>query len=615
MPLDSSSDLTTFAAQLVSPDQLLTGGNKTATWQFTNWLGTSNGLPSGGDAVPTPGFGVQGASVLGSAGANGIDNGLMLFINNQIYVASNQAQLDGQTLTTFGNSSFSGLDVSVQYYAAPDRPVMRTFASFTNPTDQDITVPVSWVTNLGSNGSTEIKALSSGPVGPTFNFGAPNRGFNFTKDNRWVITDDDDRVWEGETFGEGNGSKYFRPANTNVMYGPDSPLVTTTAVSTTVFNSNETQGVQADYQVVIPANATRSLLFFYGLNSTTAEAKAAATVYNSLGDLKASGLLTGLSKNQLAQTLNWKLTTPGVAITPTSGLTTSETGDTATFAVSLESAPTANVTINLASSNPLEGTVQPGITFTPQNWATPQTVTVRGIDDGVRDGDRAYKIETTVTSTDAIYAAIDPTDISLLNLDNGTTPPTLPPSNPNSGDGTGGQNPGEKNPGTSDPIIGTPIDNPTVGEPPIPQGPTAQQFVFAGSSQAAALKSSTFKAIDRITQFDLARGDRFVLDFDNNPDTSHLPKGLYNAGKIKAKTLEDAAEAAYGDKNHQKKGRQILQHDEAVFFRFGQKTYLSVNDRQNSFSPKQDLLVDVTGSSLNLDASKAGSLKVSSYFA
>lgn len=611
MPLDSSSDLTTFAAQIVTPDQLLTGGNGTATWEFANWLGTSNGLPSGGDAVPTPGFGVQGASVQGSAGANGIDHGLMLFINNQVYAASNQAELDGQTLTTFGNSAFSGLDVSVQYYAAPDRPVMRTFASFTNPTDQDITVPISWVTNLGSNGSTEIKALSSGPVGPSFDFGAPNRGFNFTRDNRWVITDDDDRVWEGETFGEGNGSKYFRPANTNVMYGPDNPLVTTTAVSTTVFNSNETQGVQADYQVVIPANSTRSLLFFYGLNSTTAEAKAAATVYNSLNELETSGLLTGLSKNQLAQTLNWKLTTPGVTITPTSGLTTSETGGTATFTVSLESIPTTNVTINLASSNPLEGTAPTGITFTPQNWATAQTITVQGVDDGVRDGDRAYTIQTTVTSTDSTYAAINPADVSLLNLDNGAVPPTLPPDTPN----PGGQNPGGQNPGTPDPITGTPIDTPTTGEPPIPQGPTAQQFVFAGSSQAAALKSSTLKALDRIPQFDLARGDRFVLDFDNNPDTSYLPKGLYNAGKIKAKSLQKAAEAAYGDKNHQKKGKQALRADEAVFFRFGQKTYLSVNDRQNPFSPKQDLLVDVTGSALNLDAGKSGSLKVSNYFA
>ncbi len=52
---------------------------------------------------------------------------------------------------------------------------------------------------------------------------------------------------------------------------------------------------------------------------------------------------------------------PGITVTPTSGLTTTEDGGSATFAVVLNTAPTANVTIALTSSDATEGTVGPGV--------------------------------------------------------------------------------------------------------------------------------------------------------------------------------------------------------------------------------------------------------------
>src|SRR5262249_1914653 len=113
----------------------------------------------------------------------------------------------------------------------------------------------------------------------------------------------------------------------------------------------------------------------------------------------------------------------GVTVTPTSGLFTTESGRTATFRVVLTSQPTANVTVTFASSNTAEGT--PGanatglaITFTPANWGMPQTVTVTGVDDFVQDGDVDYTIVTGVQSTDAVYAAIKPADVHLINIDN-----------------------------------------------------------------------------------------------------------------------------------------------------------------------------------------------------
>ena len=77
-----------------------------------------------------------------------------------------------------------------------------------------------------------------------------------------------------------------------------------------------------------------------------------------------------------------------ILITPRSG-TTSEAGDTASFQVSLASNPiTGNVTMNFVSSDTSEGILSnnlSSLTFTPTNWNTPQTLTIKGVDDDIND--------------------------------------------------------------------------------------------------------------------------------------------------------------------------------------------------------------------------------------
>src|SRR5262245_59231391 len=121
-------------------------------------------------------------------------------------------------------------------------------------------------------------------------------------------------------------------------------------------------------------------------------------------------------------------TTTARAITPTSGLTTAEPGGTAIFSVMLTSQPTANVTVTLANSNTNEGTLPASITFTPADWNVTQHVTVTGVDDLVQDGDSAYTIVTAVQSTDPLYAAINPADVQLTNLDDDTAGVTITPT-------------------------------------------------------------------------------------------------------------------------------------------------------------------------------------------
>ena len=109
----------------------------------------------------------------------------------------------------------------------------------------------------------------------------------------------------------------------------------------------------------------------------------------------------------------------GITVSDTAGATT-ESGGGTTFSIVLNSQPTASVTLDLASSDPGEGTVSPSsLTFTTSNWSAPQSVTVHGIDDAIADGDQEYRIAVAkAKSADPTYAAIDPRDVTLVNVDN-----------------------------------------------------------------------------------------------------------------------------------------------------------------------------------------------------
>ena len=119
----------------------------------------------------------------------------------------------------------------------------------------------------------------------------------------------------------------------------------------------------------------------------------------------------------------------GFTITPTLGLQTTEAGGTATFTVRLNTKPTADVTITLTSSNPAEGSASPTtLTFTTSNWNSAQTVTITGVDDDVDDDNVAYTIVTNpASSTDGKYSGLNPSDVSVTNIDNDTAGFTVSP--------------------------------------------------------------------------------------------------------------------------------------------------------------------------------------------
>lgn len=119
---------------------------------------------------------------------------------------------------------------------------------------------------------------------------------------------------------------------------------------------------------------------------------------------------------------------PGITISRTAGLVTTEAGGQDTVEVSLNTEPFGPITMSLTSSNPAEGTVSPAsITFTAANWDTPQLVTLTGVDDAVLDFAVAYTILTgALVTTDpndaAAYDGLKPPDLAAVNLDDEKLP-------------------------------------------------------------------------------------------------------------------------------------------------------------------------------------------------
>lgn len=123
-----------------------------------------------------------------------------------------------------------------------------------------------------------------------------------------------------------------------------------------------------------------------------------------------------------------------ILVDPTTGLTTSEGGESDEFTVVLGNVPSGNVIIPISSLDPEEGLVSSGvntenpevpieplemieIVFTPSNWDIPQAVTVTGVDDDIEDGDQSYTIAVgpAVSPGNDDYDGLDAPDVSVTN--------------------------------------------------------------------------------------------------------------------------------------------------------------------------------------------------------
>lgn len=172
-----------------------------------------------------------------------------------------------------------------------------------------------------------------------------------------------------------------------------------------VGSSNPLDRLDASFSLALAAGDYYLSVEGVGFGNPLANPPSGFTDYASLGQYLISGTLIEPP--------------PGLIVTPTTGLTTTESAGTASFSVVLATAPTADVSIAIASSNSNEGTPNPStLTFTNANWNIAQTVTVMGVDDDVViDGSKAYEMSLTSSSSDSAYQGLS-SSVSLTNLDN-----------------------------------------------------------------------------------------------------------------------------------------------------------------------------------------------------
>lgn len=128
----------------------------------------------------------------------------------------------------------------------------------------------------------------------------------------------------------------------------------------------------------------------------------------------------GLWRSETVEALESRVVPAALTVTPLGNPVTTESGGQAQFSVVLDSQPTATVTVPIKSLNIREGTVSvKKLVFTSANWSTPQTFTVKGVDDILTDGDKSYQVSLgKLKSRDKAYKALPVTTETLTNIDN-----------------------------------------------------------------------------------------------------------------------------------------------------------------------------------------------------
>jgi len=255
---------------------LIGGGPGGTEWDMTN--GSSGCATSSGVAVSDGETDPDDETDMGSQ-SDAFDGGLVLEVDGSTFQDSDStAELAGQTLMT--QDSFGGLEVIREDTAMTSSPTLRTLTTFDNVSSEDISATVVWSSNLGSDDDEEVRGSSDG-----------NSSYDLS--DGWVVSDDD--------------TSDNDPALTFVLFGGGAPQVTTDSIV-----DGDTFGTgcfSVDFEITIPAESSRSLMFFTEMNQTTADALNAGPSFDSIE--ATSDLLGGLSSADLLGILNWSFDSDG----------------------------------------------------------------------------------------------------------------------------------------------------------------------------------------------------------------------------------------------------------------------------------------------------------------
>lgn len=290
----------------------VTPGPGMTEWQITNAGGTDTGNAFDGICDGSAGLSIDDAT--GASGdTDAFDTAYQVFVNGQIFKAPDPVDLTDNVLTAGpAQVGVNNLSVTVEYLFSATVQAARVRSIFTNSSNAPIDITVEVPVNFGSDAATSIEATASGDK-------------IFETDDRWLVTSD---------------GIPDNPVNTTVIFGPDNPPEVPVSVTSSVCDNSGTEGAGVTFTITIPANSTRSLMFFAGLGDIRATGNTIdgaitnAAMFDDPETIDIS-LIGDLSSTEREEVLNWRLTSlprtiisgPGETawqVTNTGGTSTSE---------------------------------------------------------------------------------------------------------------------------------------------------------------------------------------------------------------------------------------------------------------------------------------------------
>ncbi|MEO8477918.1 MAG: hypothetical protein ABI572_12840 [Actinomycetota bacterium] len=208
------------------------------------------------------------------------DNGLILAIG-----ATPFDDLDGEipgaplakeAIATADDATFPLLSVHRWDRVLPGTDTLRTLVRFQNNDVTTQALTVEWDSDLGSDGSTQVRGSSSGDA-------------SYTKADRWVVSSD-------------NAVDPSDPALTWVLSGKRARVHVDNIVTAL---GNDQTCFTFDYSLSVPAGKTRYLMLFTAMSGKNEGALASAPLFDSV--TAGSPLLAGIKASSLGKIANWDL--------------------------------------------------------------------------------------------------------------------------------------------------------------------------------------------------------------------------------------------------------------------------------------------------------------------
>ena len=265
--------------------QIITPGLGAMNWTVTNFGGSDTGNAFNGacDGL-SDGMTIDDATSANGA-VNAFDTAYQIYIDGQIFIAPDPIDRRGNVITAGPiPTGVPKLLATVEYLFSNRVQAARIRAIFENTSGNPIDIMVDVPVNFGSDANTVINATASGDL-------------TFGRNDRWLVTSD--------------GVPAVVPVNSTVFFGTDNPPETPVFATSNVCESSGSEGAGVTFDITIPANSTRSLMFFAGLgdiegvDNTIAGAIANVRMFDD-PDTIDNSLVGDLSGTEWDETLNWR---------------------------------------------------------------------------------------------------------------------------------------------------------------------------------------------------------------------------------------------------------------------------------------------------------------------